>query len=172
MRIYLRPVSKQDSQMIVKWRNTPKVLSHYLSKKQITVESNEQFYDQYIETKKYLQFIVERIDDEYGVVSYPIATVYLKDIDYKNRRCELCIFTSDDEEWYSESQTMAIRLLLDKVFKEMNFHKVYTYVFANNKDEIALFEAVGFNQDAYFPEEAFDLDGSILDLVRLSLFNK
>ena len=72
---------------------------------------------------------VERIDENVGVSSYPIATVYLKDIDRNNKRCELCIFTSDDEEWNTESQSMAIKMLLEKAFKEYGMHKVYSYVF-------------------------------------------
>lgn len=95
MRIFLRPVTINDGTMIVKWRNSAHVSSHCFNRNPITVESNADFFNAYIETEKYRQFIVERIDEDFGVASYPIATVYLKDIDTINHRCELCVFTLD-----------------------------------------------------------------------------
>ena len=99
MRIYLRPITLEDGESIVKWRNSGDVSSHCFDKTPITIKSNEMFYHSNVETGKYKQFIVERIDEDFGVSSYAIATVYLKDLDKVNHRCELCIFTSDDQEW-------------------------------------------------------------------------
>ena len=102
MKIFLRSVTEQDTANIVKWRNSEKVRSHCMTKPFLTEESHLKFYRDNILTGKYIQFIVERIEEETGLVSYPIATVYLKDIDNENHRCELCIFTSDDVEWNAE----------------------------------------------------------------------
>lgn len=104
MKIYLRPITKEDTDMIVKWRNNPKVSAHCLNKRPITRESHLKFFDENVATGYYQQYIVERIEESTGVASYPIATVYLKDIDKFNRRCELCIFTSDDVEWKFETK--------------------------------------------------------------------
>ena len=68
------------------------------------------------------------IDEDFPIVAYPIATVYLKDMDYTNKRCELCIFTSTDTEWTPESQSQAIHMLVEKAFNEYGMHKVYSYV--------------------------------------------
>ena len=91
MIIFLRPVTINDSKQIVKWRNAEKVMQHCFTKTPITVESNNKFFADNIVTGKYKQFIVERIEENSGVASYPIATVYLKDLDYDNKRCELCV---------------------------------------------------------------------------------
>ncbi len=126
MRIYLRSITKADTKLIVKWRNSPKVSAHCLNKRSVTEKSHLDFFEKNIETGQYQQYIVERIEEDFGVASYPIATVYLKDIDSFNRRCELCIFTSDDEEWNTESQSIAIKMLLDKAFNEFGLHKVHS----------------------------------------------
>ena len=81
MRIYLRTISKDDNEVIVKWRNARKVAEHCLDKRIVTLESHIKFYKENIETGRYKQFIVERIEENLGVCSYPIATVYLKDLD-------------------------------------------------------------------------------------------
>ena len=84
MRIYLRPITKEDTDIIVKWRNSSKVSSHCLNKKPITRESHLEFFEKNVVTGYYQQYIVERMEEQSGVVSYPIATVYLKDIDRVN----------------------------------------------------------------------------------------
>ena len=81
MRIFLRPINEKDGANIVRWRNSEKVRNHCMTKAPITDESNRIFYKEFISTGKYKQFIVERVEENTGLASYPIATVYLKDID-------------------------------------------------------------------------------------------
>jgi RimJ/RimL family protein N-acetyltransferase len=172
MEIFLRPITKNDTDLIVKWRNSKTVSSHCMNKNPITQESHMDFFDKYVANGLYQQFIVERIEETIGVASYPIATVYLKDIDRVNRRCELCIFTSDDEEWNTESQAIAIRMLLKKAFVELNMHKVYSYVFYKFIDEAELLKRAGFTSEAVLKNEAVDENGNFEDIVRFSTLNE
>ena len=172
MRIYLRPITLEDGPAIVKWRNTPSVSEHCLNQKPITIESNAAFFHEHVETGHYQQFIVERIDEDFGVSSYPIATVYLKDIDRTNRRCELCIFTSDDQEWNTESQAIAVRLLLEKAFTELNMHKVYSYAFYKFMNEASLLKRAGFSTEAILKDEAINSKGEYEDIVRFVITDK
>ena len=169
MRIYLRPITLEDGENIVNWRNNKKILAHCMNQKPITLESNEKFFHENIETGNYLQFIVERIDEECGLASYPIATVYLKDIDRTNKRCELCIFTSTDQEWNTKSQAIAVRMLLAKAFDELDMHKVYSYVFYKFLDEASLLKNAGFSSEAVLRDEVIGDDGKHADIVRFSI---
>ena len=172
MKIFLRPITEKDGIHIVKWRNSEKVKNHCMSKTQITEESNRKFYNEYVATGKYKQFIVERIDEEFSLASYPIATVYLKDMDYGNKRCELCVFTSDDSEWLADGQSLAIKMLLEKAFGEYGMHKVYSYVFYKYADEVELLKSAGFSVETILKGEALNEGGQYEDVVRLSIFNK
>lgn len=169
MKIFLRSITEKDSANIVKWRNSDKVKCHCMTKSPITVESHLRFYNDYILSGKYKQFIVERIEEETGLASYPIATVYLKDIDNENKRCELCIFTSDDIEWNSDGQLIAIKMLLEKAFNEYGMHKIYSYVFYKYQDEVDLLKNAGFSSEAILKDEALNADGIYEDIVRLSI---
>lgn len=172
MRIFIRPISLDDGPTIVRWRNTPSVSAHCLNQKPITLESNEAFFHANIETGYYQQYIVERIEEDFGVSSYPIATVYLKDIDRTNKRCELCIFTSDDEEWNTESQSIAVKQLLKKAFDELGMHKVYSYAFYKFINEADLLKRSGFTTEAILKEEAVNSEGEYEDIVRFVITNK
>lgn len=172
MKITLRNVTIQDAPHLIKWRNDERVINHCLSRATITEESNREFFKNYIETGKYKQFMVERIDEDFPMVAYPIATVYLKDMDYVNKRCELCIFTSTDTEWEPESQSMAIRMLIERAFNEYGMHKVYSYVFYKFSDEVNLLKNAGFSSEAILKDEAQNADGTYEDIVRLCIINK
>ena len=168
MRIVLRPITLQDGETLIRWRNDEKVLNHCLSRAKITEESNREFFKNFVETGKYKQFMVERLADDYPI-SYPIATVYLKDMDYTNKRCELCIFTSTDTEWAPESQSLAIKMLVDKAFNEYGMHKVYSYVFYKFPEEVDLLKNAGFSSEAILKDEALNEEGKYEDIVRLSI---
>lgn len=169
MQIFLRPITESDGPIIVRWRNDSSVLSHCMDKTHITVESNLAFYKANVLTGKYKQYIVECLDETTGVCTYPIATVYLKDMDYNNKRCELCIFTSSDVEWKPEGQTIAIEQLTQKAFEEFGMHKVYSYVFKKYPDELELLKNAGFTVEAVLENEAISIEGDYEDIIRLSI---
>ena len=167
MRIFLRPITEKDGEHIVKWRNSEKVLKHCMTKTPITLESHMQYYRDRVLTGKNIQFIVERIEEESCLAAYPIATVYLKDVDNENKRCELCIFTSNDVEWDLEGQSIAIKMLLEKAFNEYGLHKVYSYVYSKYPEELELLKKTGFIVEATLKQEALDTDGLFEDIIRL-----
>ena len=169
MKIFLRPIEEKDGPNIVRWRNDPDVLNHCLDKSRITEESNNSFFKANVLTGKYKQFIVECLDEITGVCIYPIASVYLKDMDYGNKRCELCIFTSSDVEWNPEGQTIAIEMLIKKAFHEYGMHKVYSYVFARFPNEIELLRKAGFAVEATLKQEAISTEGKYEDIIRMSV---
>lgn len=169
MQIYLRPITENDGVNIVRWRNSPDVRSHCLDKSPVTIESNLAFYKANVETGKYKQFIVECLEETTGVCSYPIATVYLKDMDFGNRRCELCIFTSSDVEWSPEEQTIAIEMLVEKAFNEYGMHKIYSYVFKKFPNEADLLRKAGFTIEATLKGEAMNEKQEFEDIYRLSI---
>lgn len=172
MQIFLRSITESDGPSIVRWRNDPSVLSHCMDKTHITVESNLAFYKANVLTGKYKQYIVECLDETTGVCTYPIATVYLKDMDYNNKRCELCIFTSSDVEWKPEGQTIAIEQLTQKAFEEFDMHKVYSYVFKKYPEELELLKNAGFIEEAILMQEARNENGEYEDIVRLYRLGK
>lgn len=168
MRVYIRPITEKDGHYIVKWRNSEKVQKDCMTKASITLESHMQYFRDKVLTGKNIQFIVERIEENTGLVSYPIATIYLKDVDNENHCCELCVFTSSDIEWETESQIQATKMILDKAFKEYAMHKVYARTFYN--EGIEMLKSAGFTLEAVLKSEVM-INGEYKDIYRLSIFN-
>ncbi|SDA79146.1 Protein N-acetyltransferase, RimJ/RimL family [Butyrivibrio sp. INlla18] len=170
MNVFLRPINEDDGKLIVRWRNNPKVAMHCFNRTPVTEESHRKFYEEQVKTGNYKQFIVEKIEESSGVCFYPIATVYLKDIDRTNKRCQLCIFTSDDEEWNTECQMIAINKLLMIAFEELGMHKVYSFVFTRYSDEKELLENAGLTVETVMKSEAIGSEGEFEDAYRMVIF--
>ena len=170
MNINLREITLQDNEMLVKWRNDHNIREHFLNNESITQESQIEFYKRYILTGKYKQYIVEKVLDEYPVI-YTIATVYLKNIDEINHRCEFGMYPSKDEEWNDEAKQIAIRMLLNKAFNDLGLYKVYSYVFADCSDEAQLLEKVGFRKEGYLKCEVFS-ENQFRDVIRYGIVQK
>lgn len=168
MRIFLRPITEKDGHHIVKWRNSEKVLKDCMTKAPITEESHMQYYRDRVQTGKNIQFIVERVEEELGLAAYPIATIYLKDVDHENNCCELCVFTSSDIEWEMEGQLLATQMILDKAFNEYGMHKVYSRVFYN--EGIELLKQAGFTLESVLKSEVM-IDSEYHDIYRMCIFN-
>lgn len=170
MRLYLRPITEEDGVYIVKWRNSEKVRKHCMTKAPVTEESNRKFFKENVLTGKCKQYVVERIEEETGLVTYPIATVYLRAIDNENHRCELCVFTSSDVEWEAEGQSMAIKMLLEKAFNEFDMHKVYSYVIHNVNEGMEVLKEAGFEVEAVLKSEAWNGE-EYVDVYRMCIYN-
>ena len=168
MRVFLRPIQESDAAQIVKWRNSEKVHKHCMTKTPITMESHMQYYRDKVLTGKNIQFIVERVEEELGLAAYPIATIYLKDVDKENQLCELCVFTSSDIEWEAEGQVLATKMILDKAFNEYGMHKVYSRVFYN--EGIEILKSAGFTLESVLKSEVL-IDGKYQDIYRMCIFN-
>lgn len=168
MRIFLREVKAEDGKNIVKWRNSINVARHCIDKTIISEESNKKFFEDMVLTGKCKQFIVEKIDEEYGgVFSYQIGTIYFKDIDKENRKVELGMFPSDEEEWNSIGQELAIKQMTSIAFDELGMHKIYSYVLADCPEEVELFKKCGFLEEGVFRDEIIEND-NFRDIVKFS----
>lgn len=48
-------------------------------------------------------------------------------------------------------------------------HKVYTFVFAENKDEVKLMKRAGLKDEAVLKKEAIDSNGRYVDVIRMMI---
>lgn len=172
LRLYLRPIQAEDGKLIVKWHNNPTVLEHCFNKELITEESNRLFFENYVLICKYKQFIVERIVEPYGVASYSIATIYLKNIDQYNKTSEMCMFSSYLEEWTSESKRIAIKLLIEKAFLEYDMRKIYTFIMTKYREEVDLLKDIGFVVENVIKDTIIDSSDNHNDVAKLCMLNK
>lgn len=165
--IYLRPItdSKEDTDHIIRWRNSENVRPYFIYQAPFTEEGHRKWLENEIFTGKGFQFIVCTMEDD-----KPIGCAYLRDYDSYKRKAEYGFFIGEAEERGKGIGTEMLALTMKFAFEEIKIHKLFARAFANNPASIKSFLKNGFVQEAYLKDEEY-INGEYRDVVFLAKIN-
>jgi len=165
--VYLRPItdSEEDTNNIIRWRNSETVRPYFIYQKPFTVEGHKQWLEKEIFSGKGFQFIVCRVEDD-----KPIGCTYLRDYDAHSRKAEYGMFIGEQIEKGKGIGTEILGLTMEFAFGELKLHKVFSRIFADNPASIHSVSNNGFEQEAYLKDEEF-VNGVYRDMVLLAKIN-
>lgn len=157
--IYLRPITMEDTDLVIKWRNDKRVVQNFIYRKPITKEEHIQWMEQKVAKGKVIQFIIcdKKTHQALGVV-------YIQNIEEEHSKAEEGIFLGETEAFGRGIGTEAARLMIRYAFEELGLHKLTARVLAYNMASRKMHESAGYKQEAYFEKELF-LDGKYEDLI-------
>lgn len=140
-RVLLRPISFDDTDLVVQWRNEPAVKSNLLSQQDINSVGHEAYLRSRVASRECDQFIIVALD-----TSEPVGSVFLKDIDLEDSEGEFGIFIGKAGRGRGFAKE-ATNLLLEHAFATLHLNRVYLTVFADNLPGIRAYERAGFSID-------------------------
>lgn len=151
----LRPIEGADGPRVVAWRNEPHVMRGLFSYRPLALAEHEQWFQGYLARDEEILFIIEAADGT------AIGTIGLSNIDLRNRKAELGRMLIGDPSYLGRGYAKAATLLLlNYAFRELNLHRLYLEVLADNHAAVSLyrrchFEVEGRCRDAYFGDRRF-----------------
>lgn len=155
--IYLRPITVEDTDMVLKWRNDPQVVKNFIYRKPISREEHLNWIHEKVEKGLVIQFIVcDKENDK------PLGCVYLQNFDTVCNKAEWGIFYGNEGAKGKGIGTESGKLLMHYAFHELKLHKVMGRVLAYNKASIRVHEKMGGIHEAYLKDELY-LDGEYVD---------
>ena len=158
-RVRLRPLERGDLPRFVRWFADPEVRWHLSIYLPFSLAQEEQWFDGLLDRLKSEQTVLMAIETTDGVL---IGNVGLDAINWKNRNAELGIVIGEKEYWNQGYGTDAIRTMLQVAFGQMNLHRVFLRVDADNPRGIRCYEKVGFRLEGTYREAAYR-DGAYRD---------
>lgn len=164
-KIILKPISSEDTENIIRWRNSENVRKNFLDQRMFTVESHTKWLKNMVETGKVEQFII--IDKNNNL---PVGSVFLRDIDYENRKAEYGVFIGEDSARGKGIGTAAAERIIQYGFEELKLHKIFLRVLAENIGAIKSYEKAGFKQEAYLVDEV-NINDEFKDIVLMAVIN-
>lgn len=163
--VYLRPITHDDTDLIVKWRNDENVIKYFFYRGEFTKESHERWIRERIETGEVVQFMVCMKDDD-----RPLGCTYVRDIDYQNKKAEYGVFIGEEDARGHGIGKEILNLTVDYAFKELKLHRIYARVRDNNEASLYSFLHCGFEKEAVLRESIY-CDGEYVNVVILGKLN-
>ena len=134
-----RPINCEDTEMVLKWRNSEAVNRNFLYRLGVTREDHENWLNTKVATGKVIQFIIVEKSGQ-----RPIGSVYFRDIDPDIRQAQYGIFIGEpDARGMGYGSETAVRMV-KYFFEEMKYSRLYLKVLARNTTAIRSYEHAGF----------------------------
>lgn len=163
--IILRPMTLEDTEDIVRWRNSESVKKFFIYQDEFTRDSHENWIKTKVETGDVVQFMIVEEGSQKAV-----GSVYLRDIDRENRKAEYGIFIGEDEARGKGYGALATRKMLEYAFGEMGLHRVYLRAFADNIRAISTYKKEGFKVEGILTDDVF-VNGQFRDIAWMAKIN-
>lgn len=164
-KIYLRPMTVEDTDRIVSWRNNPRVRKNFIYQKPFTREGHLDWIEKKVNTGEVIQFIIcERETDR------PVGSVYFRDISREHHKAEYGIFIGEDDAVGRGIGSETCRLACRYGFEKEKWHKIMLRAFSDNGAAIRSYEKAGFVREAFLRDEVC-IDGVYRDVILMGLIN-
>ena len=163
--IYLTPITRDDSEDFVRWRNSDLIKSRFIYRKNLTVEDQNNWVRTRVETGQVVQFVIwDKADNK------KIGCVYLQHIDKEQMECEFGILIGEEAYLGGGRGTEANNLICEYGFKELGMHKIYLRVLAENERARRSYAKAGYKEEYTSHDEVW-IEGQPQDVVFMSKFN-
>ena len=90
--IYLRPITAEDTELAVRWRNQPVVVENFIYRKPVSREDHINWLENKVFKGLVHQFIVCRNED-----GLPLGSIYLQNFEEENRKAEWGIYLGEEQ---------------------------------------------------------------------------
>lgn len=157
--IYLRLMTREDTDLIVAWRNSDDVRKNFIYQEPFTRQGHEDWIRNMVEKGKVVQDIICDLASD-----RPLGSVYIRDIDRQHNKAEYGIFIGEAHARGRGIGTAAAKLMLRYCFAEEKLHRIYLRVLAGNERAIRSYEKAGFRKEACLKDDV-RIDGKYCDII-------
>ncbi|WP_035767541.1 GNAT family N-acetyltransferase [Butyrivibrio sp. NC2002] len=138
-KVFLRPITYDDTQKIVEWRNNPRVRNNFIYREVFTKSGHEQWMKSKVETGDVIQLIICENEG-----ARPVGSVYLRDIDRAKKEAEYGIFIGEDDAIGKGYGNEAASLMCAYARDEVLINRLILRVFKDNEAARKSYEHAGF----------------------------
>ena len=147
-KVWLRPMTEEDTDDIIRWRNHEAVRKNFIYQELFTRESHLNWLHSVVETGKAVQFII--VDKESGQA---VGSVYFRDIDPIHHKAEYGIFIGEDAARGKGLGSEVAKLFTDYGFHKLGLHRIYLRALADNEQAIRSYEKGGFRREGVLTDD-------------------
>ncbi|MCR4618683.1 MAG: GNAT family N-acetyltransferase [Lachnospiraceae bacterium] len=167
--IYLRPMTYDDAETYVNWRNSESVNKYFIYRGKFTVEGQKNWIRDNLETGKAASMMVcltgkrfedaaEGADENEGAelqstADRAIGNVYLLNIDNINKKAEYGVMIGDESIRGKGLGTKIAKLMLKYAFDGLGLHRVYLRALEGNDRAVKSYMNAGFKKEGFLVDD-------------------
>lgn len=161
----LRPITIEDTPLIVQWRNTSEVRQQFIFRETFTDEMHRHWMETKIAGGEVVQYIIEDAN-----LRKPVGSVYFRDISDQNHCAEFGIFIGDSNARGRGIGTEATQMYLDFGFNTLGLHRISLRLLASNQIAYKCYAKVGFRFEGCSRDKIF-LDEKYHDVIFMAILS-
>lgn len=138
-RIILRPITVEDTADILRWRNSPHVMEHFIIREPLTEEVHRDWLENKVAKGLSEQFIIIVKDS-----GKAIGSQYYQRIDREKKSAEFGIFIGEKEETGKGYGPEVLELAIEHARDDMGLKSIELRVIADNEAAYKLYSGHGF----------------------------
>jgi RimJ/RimL family protein N-acetyltransferase len=163
-RIVLRAIERKDLSNYVHWLNDPTVMEYFGPYVPLSLAKEEQWFEEMLQDPRVRNFAVEFEGRHVGGAGFA-------SIDGRNASAEVGLFIGPPKLWAQGLGRDVLQTLVRFGFDQMNLHRIYLRVFAENERAIHLYEKVGFQHEGRWRQAEFR-HGCYHDMLWMSILRE
>ncbi len=163
--IGLRPIKMNDTDRILRWRNSERVRDNFIYQEDLTREIHNLWIETQVYTGNVYQFIIEHLPSQ-----TPIGTTYIRDIDRFHGKAEFGIYIGEEEYLGKGYASIATDLTTKFAFEELGLNKVFLRVLSDNERAVSSYKRSGFVLEGVFRQDV-KLKGVYRDVTFMAIFS-
>ena len=129
--VILRKMEIEDTDDIVRWRNSEGVRTRFIYQELFTRESHLNWIKTMVDTGKVVQMIIVEKD-----TGRAIGSAFIRDIDHKHHKGEYGLFIGEDVARGKGIGREVTHLMLEYGLSELGLHRIYSRVLEDNEVSI------------------------------------
>lgn len=149
-KVTLRPITKNDTGFIVKWRNNQSVRENFIFQEPFTPEMHNHWLDTKVKNGEVVQYIIEEKQS-----NVPVGSVYFRDIDRANRSAEYGIFIGEAKARGKGYGSETARLFCEFGFQKLGLHRISLRVLSGNEQALHSYLNAGFHVEGTFKDMVY-----------------
>lgn len=162
-RVRLRPLVREDLAYLRKWSRDAEIRGLIGEVASMSQADSERFLEQAFDnrSREWFMVVVKKSNQVIGEAG-------LLRMDPAWRTTDVSIIIGDKQEWGKGYGTEAILLLLDRAFRQLDFHRVAIGVVGFNERALRFWEKVGFRKEGVH-RDGYHYDHEYYDFVMMSI---
>ncbi len=161
-KVFLRPITMEDTSLIVKWRNNDRVRNNFIYRETFTEEGHQKWMETKVASGEVVQFVICENESQRAV-----GSVYLRDVDTVSMEAEYGIFIGEDDAIGKGYGNEAADLMCSFAADNMHLKKLILRVFKDNTAARKSYEHAGFYKTKDLPDVECS-DGEVRDMILMA----